>query len=288
VFKELADHMAEITTQEECRKRARDITENLVKKPPYAALADSLAGKYGATKLVDEVVEVSCGVYDQIVNSSFSVNKTETGCNIELDNGITLYGKIDRVDTYGDMVRIIDYKTGSIDAKPEKYYMGLKLQLPLYLTAAAKGKRGVGAYYFPAQLNFLKEDEEGAAFRMEGFTDSDPAVLLASDKHFTPDGKNQKSGYINATYNGRKSASNMEGETFADFLSYALMAARQGSAEMLGGFVKPSPAKGVCEYCSMGGSCGFLNGLDGKERNETSVSCAKIAEIVQVEKGDKE
>jgi ATP-dependent helicase/nuclease subunit B len=286
VLKQLADEIDTISDQDACRKRVKEISENLLSQPPYSALGDSLAGKYGADKLSEEVTSVALGVYEHIKNSSFRIEKAETGCTIELADDVKLYGKIDRIDGFGDMVRIIDYKTGNIDAKPDKYYMGLKLQLPLYLTAAAKGRRGVGAYYFPAQVAF--SDEDNGVFRMQGFTDSDPEVMLASDHNLNKEGKNQKSNYINATLNGRKTSATMEGETFGEFLVYSLMAARKASKEMLEGYVRPTPYEGACQYCRLGGSCGFVKGADGKERKAPSVSCEKIAEIVRRERGDKE
>ena len=49
----------------------------------------------------------------------------------------------------------------------------------------------------------------------------------------------------------------MDGETFRDFLDYAVYEARQGAKELRDGFIAPSPFKGACTYCRYGGLCGF-------------------------------
>jgi ATP-dependent helicase/nuclease subunit B len=192
-----------------------------------------------------------------------------------------MFGRIDRVDECGEMVRIIDYKTGSIDSSASSYYMGLKLQLPLYLLSASAGKRAVGAYYFPAQIEY-GEDKDGA-FRMKGFMDGDDEVVKNSDVNLQ---EKQKSNYFDAYFRGRKIESAMPSEDFAYFLQYAALIARKGSAELVGGYVAPSPAEGACKSCKLAGCCGFALGDGGEERKTLKVNCGGIAKIVRREKGE--
>ena len=187
-----------------------------------------------------------------------------------------MFGRIDRVDESGDMVRIIDYKTGTIDCSAAKYYSGTKLQLPLYLLCVSDGKRAAGAYYFPAAVEY-KEKADGV-FRLRGFMDGSDEVVSASDNGVLP---KKKSDYVDAYLSGRKLDGAMTREEFADFLDYAGMVADGGVREMLEGNVAPSPSEGVCKYCKAGGSCGFAAGRDGAERKVASIKCTEIAALVK-------
>lgn len=259
---------------------AYGIAEDKLKKPPFSSLTDSKSGQYTADELLKEAVKISSGMYEQLKNSAFSLSEAECGCEVKLSDA-SVYGRIDRVDTSGDFVRIIDYKTGSIDASPSKYYAGAKLQLPLYLLAVSEGKRAVGAYYFPASLEY-REKKDGV-FRLQGFMDGSEEVVTASDT--TVEAK-KKSEYVNAYLGGGvKVDSAMSKEDFYDFLEYSKLVADGGVKEMLSGNVAPSPAEGVCRYCKAGGSCGMTVGKDGEERKLKSVKCSDIAELVRKEKG---
>lgn len=280
VLQDVAAETGSIETAEEFAKRTRAVAEEKLSKPPYSSLVDSKSGKYVAEELLSEAVKISDGMYRQIKNSSFRFSEAECGCEVQLSN-VKIYGRIDRVDESGDMVRIIDYKTGNIDATASKYYTGAKLQLPLYLLAVSKGKRAAGAYYFPASLEY--KDKQDGVFRLQGFMDGSDEVVIASDSTVQP---RMKSDYVNASLGGSRSESAMSRSDFADFLEYSKLVADVGATEMLSGNIAPSPAEGTCRYCKAGGSCGVNLGKDGEERKHKSVRCSQIAGLVRKVKGD--
>ncbi len=276
VLQDLAPEINGLETEEKLSERARELAESKLSRPPYSSLTDSASGKYTAGELIEEAVKVSSGMYQQIKNSSFTVTSAESKCEISLNDGVKLFGRIDRVDGSGDMVRIIDYKTGSIDASATKYYMGAKLQLPLYLLSVSQGLRAAGAYYFPASIEY-REKADGV-FRLQGFMDGSDEVVAASDIRVQP---KQKSDYVEAYLAGRKVDGAMSKEEFSCFLDYSKLVASGGIKEFLAGNVAPSPAEGTCKFCKAGGSCGFAAGKDGEERSFSSVRCSDIAELVR-------
>ncbi len=281
VLQQLGKELGVLDGQAAVRARAEEIAAELLKTPAYSSLTGSKSGEYNAEKLVEEAATVSSGMYEQLANSGFAVEDTECRCEIPLDHGLKLYGRIDRVDACGEMVRIIDYKTGQVDASAVKYYMGLKLQLPLYLLSAAKDRRAVGAYYFPATVEY--RDKADGLFRLQGFMDGSEEVVSASDTTLEP---KKKSAYIEAYLGGQRIDSAMPTEDFNDFLQYSSLVARKGVKEMLSGNVAPSPAAEACRFCKMGGSCGFAVGVDGDGRSFRSVKCGEIAAVVRRERGD--
>ena len=281
VLQKLAPDIGTCSGADEARERAYDAAKTLLDSGAYSSLTSSKSGQYTADELIKEAGEVTAGMYEQLANSNFKVERAELRCEINLDNGVRIGGRIDRVDSCGDMVRIIDYKTGTVDASVTKYYMGLKLQLPLYLTAAAMGRRAVGAYYFPASVEYKSEAD--GVFRLQGFMDGSDEVVTASDTTLQP---KQKSAYFDAYLSGRKIDSAMDNDIFSDFLQYSTLVARKGTREMLEGNIAPSPAEDACKYCRMGGSCNFAAGIDGEERSSKTVKCADIARIVRKQRGD--
>ena len=194
---------------------------------------------------------------------------------MELRDGIALAGKIDRVDASGEYRRVIDYKTGRIEAKPVPYYTGRKLQLELYLTAASQGAKPAGAYYFPAQVSYHHADE--LPFRMLGYTLDTEENILRSDTSLEA---GKKSRFIEASCRGKGKRSSkllVQGD-FEAFLGYSLLVARQGLSEVERGCIAASPYKEACEYCPYGSLCNFERGRD---REETKITETESAAIVK-------
>ncbi len=280
VLQRIAPEMGNLTA-ETVTARAEEIADGLLKDAPYSSLTDSKSGGYTAKALIKEAGVIASGMFEQLANSSFKVESAEYKCEVPLDGGVKIFGRIDRVDACGDLVRIIDYKTGAIDPSPAKYYMGLKLQLPLYLTSASKGRRAAGAYYFPASVEY--RDKADGVFRLQGYMDGSDEVVSRSDVTLQP---KTKSKYFDAYLGGGRSDKAMPPEVFGDFIEYSKAVARQGASEMLGGNITPSPAEDACSFCKAGGSCAFAVGADGEERSSRSLKCGEIADVVKRLKED--
>lgn len=281
VLQKLAYSVNGIETVEELTSVAEGIAEKLLQTPQYASLNTTKRGEYTAKCLVEEATDVAKGMFEQLKNSKFTITDVEKKCDVVLDNGVKIGGRIDRVDSCGDMVRIIDYKTGSIDDDAYAYYMGTKLQLPLYLLSVSKGKRPVGAYYFPAKVAYA--DKVDGVYRLKGFMDGSDEVVRSSDTTVL---EKKKSEYFNAYFKGRKVDGAMPPEDFKDFLDYSVLVSRKGINEMMEGNVAPMPTAKACDYCKMGGSCRFSVGGEDEPRKKVKINCEKIARIVREYKGD--
>lgn len=277
VLERVASELNGVEGDEQCRALARQTATELLGKTAYLVPEGDGAAEYNAQALVSEAEELAVGMYEQLANSGFTVEGVEEKRAIDLGCGVGVSGRIDRVDSCGDMVRIIDYKTGGIDDSPSSYYMGLKLQLPLYLSAAAEGRRAAGAYYFPANLDYSAEN--GGAFTLRGFMDGSEDVVKCSDTTLQD---KQRSAYFGAYLNGRKVDKAMSREDFADFLSYSKKIAGAGVKEMTGGEIAPSPVGGVCENCKFAGCCVYDLKKFG-EREEIKADCKTIAAIARGE-----
>lgn len=278
VLRQVAQNSQSFADVDECVRFAMDKAKELLSTPAFSVPEEDGAATYAAISLIEEAGILAQAAYEQIFNSDFRVESVEKKCQTMAD-GIALSGRIDRVDSCGDMVRIIDYKTGTAKAEADAYYMGLKLQLPLYLSAAAKDRRPVGAYYFPANVDY---SEEGNTFILQGFMDGSSDVVTCSDHTVT---EKKRSKYVGAYLNGRRLDKAMSTEDFKYFLQYAQSLVSQGGRDMLSGEITPLPVEDTCENCSLKGLCGYDEEVSGV-RKKKKANCSSIAEIVKREQGN--
>ena len=276
----VAKQAREFATEEALRVFAREKCEELMEKSAYKAQQDTDVGSYASDRMLSEAVEVAAAVYRHIVNSSFVVEGREVPVE-----GENFRGKVDRVDGTDKYVRIIDYKTGGIDATPTAYYTGQKLQMELYMSEVKGTRIPAGVFYFPASTSFKKKDEEDGRYRMLGFLNGEEEALRTGDIHIQ-DGV--KSEYFEASLKENSRLSKVMNEkTFVDFLDYAPLVAQKACAELKDGFVAPSPYEGKCAYCAYGGMCGFNREVD-EVRSENAVAPTTIANIARKERDGEE
>ena len=269
-----AKRAAEFATEEELRAFARETGAELLKKSIYTMQQDTASGEVFSDKLLAEGVDVAAAAYRQIKNSDFLVEQTESAINADF-----FHGKVDRVDGTDKYVRIIDYKTGTIDDSAASYYTGQKIQLELYMSELKGERIPAGVFYFPASINYTTDDE--GRFRMRGFMNGAEDALRSGDKNLSPERETVKSEYFPAALkNGAQAKRVMDEETFRDFLDYSVHVARQGCKELKEGYVAASPYAGSCEYCKYGGMCGF-NKDSAQPRKEPNVDTGMIAKIAR-------
>lgn len=180
-------------------------------------------------------------------------------------------GKIDRIDranvrgeTYA---RVVDYKTGGRDFDFTGVLEGLTLQLPLYLLAASgNAEVRAGLYYMPVSqpaVSDAEEDVEGAvadAFRLQGLTLSDAAVVRASDNHM--EGDSSVLYKVRAAGEDSYSGSVCSKAEMELLLRAAREKAENTFERMMKGETSASPAarkknRPACEYCEYKSVCRF-------------------------------
>ncbi len=206
---------------------------------------------------------------------------------ITLPSGVRLMGEIDRVDTFEDSARVIDYKTGSIKFEYGDLYFGKKIQLFIYSGVLAEnGYRPAGLFYFPFAINW-SDDEY--THRLTGAVDANFDNVIAMDRSVSEGGKstiidlsvrvskNAKRDY----YNSSKARTSDE---LYKLIDYAKAVADNAVIRIKEGKLYPSPAQGrvkVCEHCE-------YNGICGKGKIGRTVSGVKAEEIVTVMQGGEE
>ena len=217
----------------------------------------------------------------QLSLSAFKPKKTEVWFGekgayrqIELSHGIKVEGKIDRVDTWKNYYRVIDYKTGKIEESPENLYYGKKVQLLSYLEAIRKTKNNmlpVGALYFPVHSEWAdSENQADKRYKNKGYLIKDEDIVVAMDSSLV---NSNTSDFIPANFKKgtRKDDDRvfgaegnlLTGEQFNNVLDYILELENNAVNEILAGNIDASPVYNgnfndlPCKYCDYYGVCGF-------------------------------
>ncbi len=259
-----------LQTEEEARAFAKRKGEELLRNSIYSVQQDTDSGSYFSERLLAEGVEVATAMFRQIKGAAFEVEATEKNISAEF-----FHGKVDRMDSTDKYVRIVDYKTGSIDDTPLSYYTGRKLQMQLYMSELKGERIPAGVFYFPASVSY--SEESVLKYQMKGFMNKDREALLCGDVQLTEE---RQSEYFPLSLKvSERSTHAMDEATFRDFLDYSVLVARQGCEELKSGYIAASPYENGCEYCKFGGICGYRKDVS-EVRSEKAINPKEIAQIV--------
>lgn len=138
-------------------------------------------------------------------SSEIQIGDDLPGIELTLSDGqcVELRGQIDRIDVFQNgntrYIRIIDYKSGSQEFSFAELFHGLKLQLPLYMTAALSLGEAGGIFYLHIQDAYINADspqtlpyEEALLqkYRLSGILllDKDGVIPDAMDKELRENG----------------------------------------------------------------------------------------------------
>jgi ATP-dependent helicase/nuclease subunit B len=229
------------------------------------------------------------------------------------DSGLTLQGRIDRLDLYEDdkhvYVRVIDYKSGKTFFDIGSVYYGLQQQLSVYLSAVmdyVKQKHPdkeivpSGIFYYHIDDPIVAKSEQAEeeiykSLRMNGLVNEDKQVISLMDKKLKgPDGtlaasaksdiipvETNKEGELNkrstvATYRQMKA--------LVDYVNRKLT---QDGRQILDGEARLNPYRSgeqtACDYCEFKSACGFDSRLGRERGHEYRNLAKKPAEEIKAE-----
>ncbi len=201
--------------------------------------------------------------------------------DIKLDNNkeLLLGGVVDRVDTYDEYFRIVDYKTGSKKFKLSDVLYGQNMQMLLYLYAVAKsekfGKTPAGILYMNAKrvkkgnpadrrMNGLVLDDENSAFAME---------------------KENKGEFVPKFSPNAISDSFASDEEFTKIFKFIERKLKEIGSDLYDGKIEAKPIDGVespaCKYCDFYSVCRI-----NKENIDSVPKLSKEEIIEKIERGE--
>ncbi|MBQ3219688.1 MAG: PD-(D/E)XK nuclease family protein [Clostridia bacterium] len=291
ILKKFIDRIGEAFDLESLSALFDNVKDEVLKMPIYARYYADKTTSTTMNRVIEECKGYCFNTYQYLKKSKFTEIRTELAfgdgekySSIPLLGGkVRLSGKIDRVDLSDKYFRVVDYKTGSTDTSDESLFTGNKLQLYLYAMAVKnkfeKEKDVVGLYYLPISDKYEKEEDKSASLAVGKTLDDKDAIcsqdsefFLSGQSEFLPAKIDQRNGKV-------KNCANKD--VLSGYMDYAIAISEKAVERMEQGVIKPSPYKGVCEYCKFGALCG-VNEL--AERNVNKVTERTITEALN--KGD--
>lgn len=258
----------------------------------------SLKGLYGLTeavkrRLVSEALEFMSRVKTQIESGEYQVVCAERKFGEEKNppNALKVYhspdiylmGVIDRIDTFSNYARIVDYKVGSKKFDVADVYTGLALQLPLYsyVVRETLNKEVAGFFYVRLQYKFLADS---SPLMLSGLCTRDKDAICAMDKSLLGA---YSSGKVTSEIIPVRAEVNKEGsfaikgsgswESLDDIIDYSVNVVSQAISEILDGYRAPSPlTEDPCMYCEAKLACYSRNA-----RSAVSVNAESFAKDLQ-------
>lgn len=219
----------------------------------------------------------------ELVSTAQRIREHFTGCGasiilseqefldytVETEYGeVTITGKIDRIDAAGGYFRVVDYKSSSSEFSLKDFAAGVRIQLPVYISAAKRllEKQGralepAGGYYMRIGDAYQGSKEAVAKeARLSGISLCDTEALVGmsavnDDNSFAAIDQALKiSGEL------KKSAKSFTREQMDELLLCADGLIKSAAEQIYGGGNAISPAQGItggdaCAYCGYASVC---------------------------------
>lgn len=263
---------------------------------------------------IKKIVRISCwGLWEQMKAGNFEQLYSEKkffggegleSLTIALPEGkkMILGGQIDRVDlceTDGvNLIKIMDYKSGSTSLELDRVYHGLQLQLLTYMAAALEleKKRQPHRIASPAAMLYYrmdepelpwKEESEGAArerllsaLKCKGYISDDPAVLEKIDESLVGEGRRSLMYPVGFKKDGSfdRYSHILSDEQFSLLMQHTHKRLEESGCRIYDGEIAAKPYsfqnESGCDYCMFSDICGVKE----KERAGCSRDLAEVEE----------
>lgn len=269
-----------ITDADGIKKKATEITSKVLSDEKYAQMnaIPHLKGEIEELRarcifLIETLCErmKNSDFEPYILEEAFGMDGSYAPIKIKFKGkAIDMFGRIDRVDRYGDYIAVIDYKSSSsvYFSLPNVMY-GERIQLFIYMKALAgqTEAKPAGVFYLPLNNKFLSENRSSIRFKYVGFINTDKEIL----KHFDHVFDSTVNGVESKLFPIKRSAKKgSEGsivavgdsvatspERFEALCDYVEKLTSKAAEEIDDGYIKASPTEKACTYCEYGGICAF-------------------------------
>lgn len=290
-----------------------DTIENVMREYDNDALNDIASSLFIKKQVRDISTETIKALISHIKAGKFQPKEYELK---------VAHGRIDRVDTYQDgdniFVKVIDYKSGNKAFNVSETFLGLQMQLMVYLKDAVDYEKNnnpdksvypAGGLYFhvhnpyitrPDFEKYIKDfrknnpdsnitddelkkiavdEERFKEYRMSGLVAREKEIINAMDYNTITKTGSSAIIPVNITKTGLDSRSNaIETKTYSKFVNYVSNMATDMQDKIIKGDISINPVEEVCTYCPYGSICNFDRKLGDRYREVEKVTLADIEE----------
>ena len=295
-FKEIDDKNLNIkeVTEDEILKIVNKIVSELLETSRYYIFSSSAKFRLLTRRLKKVVYQSICYIVYSLKYSDFKIlgHEVEFSSNGEFknikleidDKKLEITGKIDRIDTAKQYVRIIDYKSSMKDLDLKQVEAGLQIQLITYLDAISEQTdlTPSGILYMGLIDNVVKnaknlseeeiENKIRNNFKMKGLILADISVVKMMDNKLETGASDIIPVYISKDGTlSEKRSSVISKEDFDSLQKRVKDIIKEISKEILRGKIEIKPyyynKKTGCDYCVYRTICMFNTNIKGNEYN---------------------
>ena len=311
ILQDAGEYLSRVLTEAEAAELAKQLAKH--KQEEYAVYQTTGRYQYYWQKLQRSAARALQILTSQIAKGEFESaafewqfgNGGQGGEPVEvrLKDGrvLKLQGKVDRVDLWQGneerYVRVIDYKSGRTEYKPEEMYAGLQLQLPVYLEATqqAYDAKPAGFFYFHLTPQMQEGDKMETvqdferlmlkSGRLDGVFLNDLEVAQQMDRDIMEDSTVLKA---RVTKNGQFMKTNLTAspEQFELLKEFTHKKIRELGEDIGGGRIAQKPVQWgqnqACDFCEFKRACPFDERLPGQEcRQVEKMNAAEFWEKIE-------
>ncbi len=217
------ENLWSVMNEERCEEIISGLAEAVAGEHKGGFMFEGPIGEYRISR-IKSVCEKTASMVAEHVNRGlfsrfyfeipFGVGREMPPIKFETTNGKTVFleGRIDRIDLApmadGTLIKVIDYKSGNDKVVKKEIISGYKLQLMLYMEAAAEGMKKKYKEIIPAGVFYFKIQEPSAdgsgadpqdfeafadfvdknfrkAYKMDGIVVNEPEIIGAIDEDFS-------------------------------------------------------------------------------------------------------
>ncbi|MBR4745506.1 MAG: PD-(D/E)XK nuclease family protein, partial [Clostridia bacterium] len=273
-------------------KLAKDTIDKVLKEDEYIAIATNSKNIYNIKALKRECLRILKTIKNQLSVSEFKpkyYEKEFSGVDVKIgDKTITFGGVIDRVDTYDNYFRIIDYKTGSDDFKDfGEVAKGVRLQLIMYLKAYMDKTHllPAGAFYMPISVSFDNKKDGDSMYKYKGIILNEINNMFAMDSTLREPRTSSKVINVAMDKDGKptKTGANLRlsHDEIIKLTDYVYDMLVKAVEKILSGDISPEPYKNgnlkSCKYCPYKAMCNFSE--DYKNKYNEYIKIESISEL---------
>lgn len=313
---------ADIKWSELDKEKSRKIVEECVEKVMDDYDNDALDGSARNLFIKEKVKETSLKTTDILVKHIKSGKFVPAEYEIRVGQD-----RIDRVDILNRenelYVKVIDYKSGGKTFSISDTFLGLQMQLMVYLKDAMMYEKEkhpecnvlpAGGFYFNVHdpyvakpdfekvirdyraenpdstlsdddIKFMEVEKiRDKSYKMSGMVNSDKEIIESMDESLITKTGSSDILPVQTTKSGIGGRSVvMDGANYNKFIDYVADVAENFKNEIIDGQIELNPIEGACEYCPYGSVCGFDRKLGDKYREKEKISMDTILAAINGE-----
>ena len=257
-------------SDEEIKAFVSKTVDDIKNEDSSGLFTKSFAEEYRIGKVKELALKFAINMVHQLRLGNVDQIETENAFEFTF-HGTKIHGKIDRLDrtklSDKELVKIIDYKSGSKDFKAEMIEKGIDLQLMVYLeSATGSGERPVGSFYFNINSPIEKVDIEGLTKAAAEGLKLDGAFVAEVESFATLD-KTVNLGEDSSVVHKNKALSKREYEELREAFRTNLS---ETISHLQAGEIKVRPVRHndsliSCTYCSYRSICKYDPQVEGYE-----------------------